>query len=52
MKGIKKLFEKEKLYHKKLAELPFEEKIKIVAKLQKMANELKPSRKRIIWKIK
>jgi len=45
MKDMKDLFKKKKLYHKKLAELPFEEKIKIVVKLQKIVNELKPFKK-------
>ena len=51
MNDLKDLFKKKDLYHRKLAELPFEEKIKIVVKLQKIANRLKPSEKRILWKI-
>lgn len=49
MKDIRGLFKKKKLYHRKLAELPFEEKIKIVLKLQKIVNELKPFKKSF-WK--
>ena len=49
MKDIRDLFKKKNLYHKKLAKLPFEEKIKIVVKLQKIVNELKPF-KRSFWK--
>ena len=51
MDNLKDLFKKKDLYHRKLVELPFEEKIKIVVKLQKIANELKPYKKRNIWKI-
>lgn len=45
-RGFKDLFEKEKIYYKKLAELPFEKKIKIVVKLHKIVKGLKPSEKK------
>ncbi len=49
------LFEGKERYHKDLARLPFEEKIEILVKLQKMANELrnlKGQKERRVWKIK
>ena len=53
-KVIETIFKNKELYHKKMADLPFEEKIKIVVKLQKLANEIKSikgERKRRVWSI-
>ena len=36
----KDLFEKKELFHKELAKIPFEEKIKILVRLQKIANSI------------
>jgi len=51
--NIQELFKAKKEYHKNLAKLPFEEKIKILIKLQKLAMGF-PSHSnkiRIVWKI-
>ena len=51
-KVIETIFKNKELYHKKMADLPFEEKIKIVVKLQKLANEIKSikgGRKKRVW---
>lgn len=47
------LFRRKEKFHKEQALLPFEEKIKILVQLQKLANSVKKfSRtKRFIWKI-
>lgn len=45
-----KLFEDKAIFHKEQARLPFEEKIKILVKLQEMAIRIKGSDK-VIWKI-
>lgn len=46
----KELFENKAKFHKEQANLPFEEKIKILVKLQKIANQIK-GWDRIIWKL-
>ena len=54
MNKIKKLFRAKELYHRECAKIPFEEKIKILVELQKMANEIKSStgrKKEKNWKI-
>ena len=50
---IKDLFKAKELFHKELAKLPFEEKIKILIHLQKIANGIQTSsrKKQRIWKI-
>ncbi len=50
---IKGLFKAKELFHKELAKLPFEEKIKILVQLQKIANGIQTSskKKKMIWKI-
>jgi len=47
------LFRRKEKFHKEQALLPFEEKIKILVQLQKLANSVKKSSrtKRFIWKI-
>ena len=47
------LFKVKEKFHKKLAKLPFEEKIKILVKLQKIANDIRSSsrKKHSVWKI-
>lgn len=46
----KELFENKTDFHKEQADLPFEEKIKILVRLQKMASGIK-GKDKIIWKI-
>ena len=41
----KKLFEKKEEFHKEQAKLPFEEKIKILFRLQKIANSIKKGKR-------
>ncbi len=50
---IKDLFKAKELFHKELAKLPFEEKIKILIHLQEIANGIQTSskKKQRIWKI-
>lgn len=47
------LFKKKEDFHKEQAKLPFEEKIKILVNLQKIANSIKRSKKKqeMIWKM-
>ena len=47
------LFRRKEKFHKEQALLPFEEKIKILVQLQKLANSIKKSSrtKKFIWKI-
>lgn len=45
----KKLFEDKENFHKEQARLPFEEKIRILIKLQEIASRIKGGN-RIIWK--
>ena len=47
------LFRRKEKFHKEQALLPFEEKIKILVQLQKLANEFKKSsrHKKWIWRI-
>ena len=49
---IKDLFKAKELFHKELAKLPFEEKIKILIRLQKIADGIQTSskKKQRIWK--
>lgn len=46
MKKIEDLFEVKELFHKEQAKLPFEEKIKILVRLQKIANSIQKSSKK------
>ena len=46
----KKLYEAKSYFHKEQAHLPFEEKIKILVKLQEIAGRIKGTDK-IIWNI-
>jgi len=53
-KVIETIFKNKELYHKQMADLPFEEKIRIVVKLQKLANEIKSikgEKKGRVWAI-
>lgn len=47
------LFEKKEEFHREQAKLPFEEKIKILVQLQKIANSIQISskKKQRIWEI-
>jgi len=47
------LFKAKESFHKELAKIPFEEKIKILVRLQKIANSIQTSskEKQRIWKI-
>jgi hypothetical protein len=46
------IFAKKAEFHKEQAKLPFEEKIKILVKLQRIAYSIKGDKKKnIIWKI-
>lgn len=47
------LFKKKEDFHKEQAKLPFEEKIKILVNLQKIANSIKGSKEKqeMIWKM-
>lgn len=49
-KEIEKLFEAKDLFHKELANIPFDEKIKILVSLQKTANSIQ-RRPGKIWEI-
>jgi len=46
----REVFESKANFHRKQARLPFEEKIKILVRLQKMASAIK-GKGEIIWKI-
>lgn len=50
---IENLFKEKELFHKELAKLSFEEKIKILVRLQKIAQTIQPSskKKQMVWKI-
>ncbi len=51
-KKIEDLFKAKEEYHQQLAKLPFEEKIKILVRLQEIAKGFHPySKKNIVWKI-
>jgi hypothetical protein len=54
MKGNKKitrkeLFEKKELFHKQLAKMPFEQKIRMLVRLQEIADSIQ--KKQRAWKI-
>ncbi len=54
MKGNKKitrkeLFKKKELFHKQLAKIPFEQKIRMLVRLQEIADSIK--KKQRSWKI-
>ncbi|GEM_PF-1498576 len=38
-------------FHKDQAKLPFEEKIKLLVELQKIASGIRPSENRVVWKV-
>jgi len=50
---IENLFKEKELFHKELAKLSFEEKIKKLVRLQKIAHNIHPSskKKQMVWKI-
>ena len=52
-KEIEDLFRAKDSFHKELAKIPFDEKIRILIHLQKIANSMPTSskKKRRIWKI-
>jgi hypothetical protein len=45
----KELFEKKEQFHKQLAKIPFEQKIKILVRLQEIADSIKKTQK--AWRI-
>ena len=47
----KELFKRKEEFHKEQANLPFEEKIRILVQLQKMAKNIKKKSGQTIWKI-
>ncbi|MEO0087213.1 MAG: hypothetical protein ABIK90_03965 [candidate division WOR-3 bacterium] len=47
----KELFVAKEKFHKEQARLSFEEKLKILVRLQKMTKNIKRTNKEIIWKI-
>lgn len=52
---IEDIFRTKELFHRKLAKIPFEQKIEILVKLQKLANDIKIAtgrKKEKVWKIK
>lgn len=51
---IENIFKTKELFHKKQAKITFEEKIRILTRLQKIANDisaLKGHKKRMVWKV-
>ncbi len=52
---VKNIFEKKARFHRRQAQLPIEEKIKILIELQKIALTIRPNRggddKRVVWQI-
>lgn len=42
----KELFEKKELFHKQLAQLPFEQKIRMLVRLQEIADSIRTSHKK------
>ncbi|MEE8423029.1 MAG: hypothetical protein V3S49_00655 [Thermodesulfobacteriota bacterium] len=51
---IEKLFQAKNLFHKEMAKLSFEEKIEILVKLQKIADDIRSvsgKRPKRVWKI-
>lgn len=52
---IEDIFKSKELFHRKLAKIHFDEKIEILVKLQKLANDIKIAtgrKKERVWKIK
>jgi hypothetical protein len=45
------VFRKKRERRRQLARLPFEKKIEIVVKLQKIASTIRKNRRRIVWPI-
>jgi len=45
----KELFEKKELFHKQLAKIPFEQKIRMLVRLQEIADSIK--KKQRAWRI-
>ncbi len=52
-KKIEDIFKAKEEYHQHLAKLPFEEKIKILVRLQEIAKGFHPfsNKKNVVWKI-
>ena len=53
-KETEKIFKAKRQFHKKLAKIPFEEKIGIIVNLQRIANDIRVSaggQPRKVWKI-
>lgn len=51
---IENFFKAKELFHKKQAKLSFEEKINILTRLQRLANEIRTQRghkKKTVWKV-
>jgi len=49
--SLNEMFEAHDEHRKKMAHLPFEEKIKILVMMQKRAAELRPDLNRTVWQI-
>ena len=49
----RELFEKKELFHKQMAKMPFERKIRMLFHLQEIASNIRPSsrKKQAVWKI-
>ncbi|HOP61446.1 MAG TPA: hypothetical protein PKZ60_08580 [Candidatus Saccharicenans sp.] len=50
-KSAEQVFEKKRERRRQLAKLPFEKKIEIVVKLQRIAAEIHPDKSRRVWPI-
>jgi len=50
--GVERIFDGKKKFHKAMANLPIEEKIRMVAALQRIDYSIKPAgwKKRMMWK--
>ncbi|MCL5276204.1 MAG: hypothetical protein M1517_00225 [Deltaproteobacteria bacterium] len=51
---IENIFKAKELFHKKQAKITFEKKLKILTRLQKIANEIgryNGHKKRMVWKV-
>lgn len=51
---IENIFKAKELFHKKQAKITFEEKLKILTRLQKIADEIGSNsghKKRMVWKV-
>jgi hypothetical protein len=44
-------FRESEKFHENRAKLPFEEKIKILVELQKIAASIRPEKKKLVWRL-